>query len=237
MAGLAVQATPHLRERKIFLITERPLLIGGFRELLERVGMGEDHSVFRPADLPLMIGTLSSALVIVDGDSSFAWDGLINLRESSPDTLLVLWCSQVTPELARAACEAGVHGLISSRLPLEEAADTLLQICRGEQKFRFETELSARGTSAIRLTRREQQVLALVKEGLKNREIAAALRTTQGSVKVYVNRLFRKTGVRSRYELALVAGSAQETCAAAGAPFDASWMFTAEPAERDSLFK
>jgi DNA-binding NarL/FixJ family response regulator len=230
MAGLALQVTPRLRERKIFLITERPLLIGGFRELLERAGIGQEHSIFRPADLPAMIGKLASALVVIDGDSSFAWDGLAQLRESSPHSWFVLWSGQVTPELARAACEAGVHGLISSRLPLAEAAEALLKICQGEQEFRFETEPSARGTSAERLTRREQQVLALVKEGLKNREIAAALRTTQGSVKVYMNRLFRKMGVRSRYELALRArGSSQEIyAAAAGAPFDDSWMFTAQ---------
>jgi DNA-binding NarL/FixJ family response regulator len=226
MAGLAMQATPQLRNRRVFLITERPMLIGGLREVLERAGMGEDHSVFRPGDLPAAMGRLASALVVIDGDSSFAWEGLAQLRQRSPDTLFVVWCGQVSPELARAACEAGVHGLISSRLPLDEVAETLLQICHGEQKFRFETEPGARGSSPARLTRREQQVLALVKEGLKNREIAAALHTTQGSVKVYLNRLFRKTGVRSRYELALVAhGPSQGMCAAEAGPFDESWMF------------
>jgi two-component system nitrate/nitrite response regulator NarL len=45
----------------------------------------------------------------------------------------------------------------------------------------------------------------LVQEGLKNRDIAARLRITEGTVKVYVHRIFDKIGVNSRTELAIKA--------------------------------
>jgi DNA-binding NarL/FixJ family response regulator len=60
--------------------------------------------------------------------------------------------------------------------------------------------LSAR---IAQLTHRETQILALVTDGLKNKEIAQALRITEGTVKSHISRLFWKAGVRSRFELAL----------------------------------
>lgn len=54
-------------------------------------------------------------------------------------------------------------------------------------------------------TRREQSVLALVCEGLKNREIGARIGVSEGSVKATVQQLFTKFGVRSRSQLIRIA--------------------------------
>ena len=51
------------------------------------------------------------------------------------------------------------------------------------------------------LTRREQEVVRLVAEGMKNREIAEALRITEHTVSNYLYRIFEKLGVSSRVEL------------------------------------
>ncbi len=40
-------------------------------------------------------------------------------------------------------------------------------------------------------------------QGLKNKEIAAALGLTEGTVKVYLCKLFQKVGAKDRFELAL----------------------------------
>ncbi len=58
-----------------------------------------------------------------------------------------------------------------------------------------------------RLTMKEVQVALLVWEGRTNREIAAAIGTTEQVVKNYLRNTFDKLGVWSRLELALyVAG-------------------------------
>jgi DNA-binding CsgD family transcriptional regulator len=53
------------------------------------------------------------------------------------------------------------------------------------------------------LTRREGQLVTLLAQGLKNKEIATSLNISEGTVKVYLSRLFQKLGVKDRFELAL----------------------------------
>ena len=52
-----------------------------------------------------------------------------------------------------------------------------------------------------RFTERERQVLSFVFEGLGNKEIAARIGVSEGSVKSTLQQLFSKTGVRTRSQL------------------------------------
>jgi two-component system, NarL family, response regulator len=51
---------------------------------------------------------------------------------------------------------------------------------------------------APELTDRQAQILQLLAEGRTNKEIGATLKITEGTVKLHVNRVFYKLGVRSR---------------------------------------
>jgi DNA-binding CsgD family transcriptional regulator len=55
----------------------------------------------------------------------------------------------------------------------------------------------------VSLTKRESQLVSLLSQGLKNKEIASTLTISEGTVKVYLSRLFQKVGVKDRFELAL----------------------------------
>ncbi len=61
----------------------------------------------------------------------------------------------------------------------------------------------ARADSAPPLTRRERELVELVRQGLRNRDIAAELGVTEGTVKVYLHAIFDKFRVENRTELAL----------------------------------
>jgi two-component system nitrate/nitrite response regulator NarL len=67
-------------------------------------------------------------------------------------------------------------------------------------------QAEARAASAPPLTRRERELIELVRQGLRNRDIAAELGVTEGTVKVYLHAIFDKLQVESRTELALRAG-------------------------------
>jgi DNA-binding NarL/FixJ family response regulator len=52
-------------------------------------------------------------------------------------------------------------------------------------------------------TFRDKQVIELVRQAKLNKEIAHELHLTEGTIKEYLNRIFRKVGVTNRTELAV----------------------------------
>ena len=91
-------------------------------------------------------------------------------------------------------------------------SDTTLRNC-----FRCGTEFRCGGGERVcfgcrpqqprplnpRLSFRERQVVDLVSKALLNKEIAWELHLTEGTVKEYMIRIFRKVGVKNRTELAV----------------------------------
>jgi DNA-binding CsgD family transcriptional regulator len=59
------------------------------------------------------------------------------------------------------------------------------------------------------LSPREAQVMESIGQGMRNADIAAALRVTEKTVKNHVNRIFTKLGVRTRVEAVLLWQQAQ----------------------------
>lgn len=77
------------------------------------------------------------------------------------------------------------------------------------------------------LTPREEQVVALVAEGLSNRAIAEELSLSEHTIKKYLFRIFDKLGVSSRVELVLYAVNH-------GDPLQAEWLAGATRLKLDS---
>ncbi len=63
-------------------------------------------------------------------------------------------------------------------------------------------------SQAIKLSRREEQIVALLLEGLQNREIAKRLGLSERTIKGYMTNLMMKLGVRSRLEVVIAAQQA-----------------------------
>jgi DNA-binding NarL/FixJ family response regulator len=68
------------------------------------------------------------------------------------------------------------------------------------------------------LTPREEQVVALVADGLSNRDVAQELKLSEHTVKKYLFRIFEKLGISSRVELVLYAVNHGESCEAEWIP-------------------
>jgi DNA-binding NarL/FixJ family response regulator len=117
--------------------TEQPLLIAGLRELLRHAGLTSDLSVVMPEALNGNLGPDETSLVLLEGQFQNSWETIVEARRRALRSRFVLLGVDITPQLIHAALEAGLHGVLSTTLPLEESAQGLVQICRGERQFRF----------------------------------------------------------------------------------------------------
>lgn len=131
------------------------------------------------------------------------WDLFHTLHSKCPDTKIVLWVHEISPEVAYEAVKSGARGILKKTLAPEMVLKCVRKVHAGEVWFEKSLTHSFLTGRTVKLSKREGQLVTLVSQGLKNKEIAALTSLTEGSVKVYLSRLFEKLGVRDRFELAL----------------------------------
>jgi DNA-binding NarL/FixJ family response regulator len=126
-----------------------------------------------------------------------------SVRRSSPDSAIILWARDFSGELAHQALDLGIQGFLSTTA----GADTMLECLRfagtGEMWMERSLANTLLNSRPVALSRRQTQLLSLLVQGLKNREIATELGISEGTVKAYLTTLFEKVGARDRFELAL----------------------------------
>jgi len=102
-----------------------------------------------------------------------------------------------------------LDGLVLRSVAGPELVECIRRVAAGERSIQHTAVKSAAapdqvGTRVLeRLTPKELQIIALVTEGAKNKEIAAQLGTKEQVVKNYLRSIYDKTGVSDRLELAL----------------------------------
>jgi DNA-binding NarL/FixJ family response regulator len=168
------------------------------------------------------------------GSTSNLSEALEALREQHPDILLVdqsaglkvvfqfisdakstsarcqpvLWVNDLAEVDCFRALQLGARGILKKTVPIAEVLECLRSVGNGNVWIESSLSGDAMGTldrrSTPRLTPREKEIVHHVCAGLKNKEIAEALAITPGTVKVHLMHIFEKTGVKDRFELAVL---------------------------------
>jgi DNA-binding NarL/FixJ family response regulator len=121
-------------------------------------------------------------------------------------TAIVVWGVSVTEAEALRFLQAGARGILRKTATIPVVLACLRTVALGRSWMEdcvFRDSSRADRYPRSELTSREQQVLELVEQGFKNKEIASDLGIRPGTVKIHLKHIFEKTGVRGRYGLAL----------------------------------
>jgi len=136
------------------------------------------------------------------------WLAELRLGPSDPclNTAIVIWGVSVTEAEALRFLQAGARGILRKTADVPMILACLRTVAAGRSWMEdcvFRDAGRSDRYPRSELTSREQQVLELVEQGFKNKDIATELGIRPGTVKIHLKHIFEKTGVRGRYGLAL----------------------------------
>jgi len=198
---------------------------------LIRVLLADDHDVVRRGLTALLDGANGFAVVgaASDGEEAVALaaehqpdvvlmdlsmpgvDGIEATRRllvDRPESRVVVLTSFSDRERILDALDAGAVGYLLKDAEPDELLRGIEAAARGESPLapkaaRAVLTARAEGRPAAELTAREQEVLALLAEGLANKQIARRLGIAEKTVKAHLTSVFQSIGVTDRTQAAL----------------------------------
>lgn len=136
------------------------------------------------------------------------------LRQNATCRLVVV-LQEPDQEMTLDLFRRGAHGIVSREIEPEMLVDCLRKVAQGEpwldsraigwvmQAYRTQGLRPTGSRPKVSLTPKESHIVSCVTQGMKNKEIALRVGTTEQVVKNYLRKVYDKLGVADRLELAL----------------------------------
>jgi DNA-binding NarL/FixJ family response regulator len=202
------------RPIRILIVDDHAIVREGLHTLLsEEEGLLVVGEASRGAEAISMVQTLQPHVVLMDLAMP-EMDGvetIRRIRQSGSTCNLLVLTSFGEDQRVRDAIQAGAIGYLLKDVLKPELLRAIQAAARGEPTLHPEAQRvlmrqAAPATSLIEaLTEREIDVLRLIAQGRSNKEIAAKLFLTEGTVKGYVSTILDKLHVDDRTQAALYA--------------------------------
>jgi DNA-binding NarL/FixJ family response regulator len=201
----------------VFLLDDHDIVRKGVRALLEAEGdieiVGEASTV---ADARRLVPALAPRVLVLDDElpDGSGLDLCRDLGQLSPETRVVVLSSRETQEAVVEAMQAGAVGYLLKQVEGTSLLSAVRTIGSGgsvvdpvlaRRMVDWMDQPSAEPVPLSGLTDQQLRILALLAQGLTNREIGARLYLAEKTVKNHVTRILAKLGVQRRTQAALLA--------------------------------
>lgn len=219
-----------MKPLSIAFVDDHPILLSGIEHLFSSNSDFRTVGVGVCADDVLQIAEREKPNVIVidlnmPGNVLEAISELIRTKSK---TRVLVFTAVTSVDHAVAALEAGALGYVLKGSSQEDLIDAIQTVHEGKSYITAEfaakvvsglhaASLRRESAAALKLSKREEQVLHLLMLGKNNREIAEALSISEKTVKHYMGILMKTLNARNRLEVVLnaqqlgVDGAGEET--------------------------
>ena len=142
-------------------------------------------------------------------------DTVADLLRQNAKCRLVVVLQEPDQEMTLELFRRGAHAIVSREIEPEMLVECLRKVAQGEpwleshaigwvlQAYRTQGLRPAGSRPKVSLTPKESLIVSCVTQGMKNKEIALRVGTTEQVVKNYLRKVYDKLGVADRLELAL----------------------------------
>jgi DNA-binding NarL/FixJ family response regulator len=142
-------------------------------------------------------------------------EAVADLLRQNPQVRIVVVTQASDEEMTLELFRRGAHGIVSREVEPEFLVDCLRKVAAGEtwldpqgtrwvmEAYRNQNNRPSGARSKVQLTPKETLIVSCVTQGMKNKEIALRVGTTEQVVKNYLRKVYDKLGVADRLELAL----------------------------------
>jgi DNA-binding NarL/FixJ family response regulator len=142
-------------------------------------------------------------------------EAVTELLRQAPQLKIVVVTPGSDEQLTLDLFRRGAHGILSREVEPEILVDCLRKVAAGEpwlenqaihwvmEAFRGHNLRPSGARPKVQLTPKETLIVSCVTQGMKNKEIAIRVGTTEQVVKNYLRKVYDKLGVADRLELAL----------------------------------
>lgn len=142
-------------------------------------------------------------------------EAVADLLRQNPQIRIVVVTPASDEETTLELFRRGAHGIVSREVEPELLVDCLRKVAGGEtwldpqgtrwvmEAYRNQNNRPSGARPKVQLTPKETLIVSCVTQGMKNKEIALRVGTTEQVVKNYLRKVYDKLGVADRLELAL----------------------------------
>lgn len=139
-------------------------------------------------------------------DDSDGLTALMDFHQDFPAVPIVIVSASEEPRVYAAASQLGAAAFIPKSASLEQMRDALSAVREGDSWFpETDEEADVDLAAMASLTPAQRRILAQIKAGLLNKQIAYELDISEATVKAHITAIFRKLGVVSRTQAVLLA--------------------------------